>query len=121
MRVPPSHSAGAVACASVPAPTAARHHGSAAQGPVLVGRGGGRRGPGLVSGVLGHRALVPVWFVSVGGVAMWWSAPTVTATLLLVVLVVVVFPVFVVTAAVRKDHRARVSGLLMSDQPRRRH
>lgn len=105
-RVPPSYSAGAVACASVPAPTDARRHASAAQGPVLVGRGGGRRGPGLVSGVLGHRALVPVWFVSVGAVAMWWSAPTVTATLLLVVLVVVVFPVLVVTAAV-SDHRRR--------------
>lgn len=99
----------------------ARRHASAAQGPVLVGRGDGRRGPGLVCGVLGHRALVPVWCVSVGGVAMWWSAPTVTATLLLAVLVVVAFPVLVVTAAVRKARRARVSGLLTSDQPRRRH
>ncbi len=85
-QLPPLHSAGAVAPA-----TDAHRRGSAAQGPVLVGRGGGRHGPRLLSGVLAHRALEPVWFVSVGGVAMWWPAPTVLAAALLLVVLVVVF------------------------------
>jgi hypothetical protein len=65
--------------------------------------------------VLNYRAVLPLWFVSVGLIGMLWPPPTVAISILLFAITVVVIPTLIVTMraeprtlAMEKARRANV-------------